>query len=484
LETAPSHKASSFRGDVLRLVSGTAIAQAIGILAAPIVARLYAPEDYGIAATFISIVAIIGVVACLRYELSIVLPDNDREAANLFAISLLAAALVAALIAAVIWFAGDSVKRLLPIPEIAQFLWLVPVAIFVTGTFLALNYWNSRTRHFTRLSVARVSSSLVTTSAQLGAGVTGFATGGSMIAANVGGQVVAVSFLGFRLIKSDSQFLARNIRWREMLNGLKRYRKFPIYSTWSGLLNTASWQLPVLMLGAYFSPAVVGFYVLGFRLLQIPMNLVGGAVSQVFLQRAGEASNKGTLEPLVEGLFRRLVLVGMFPMLVLSLVGEHLYIIVFGENWAQAGIYTQILSIWAFVWFVSSPLARLFFVLGKQEFSLALNGFIFATRLASLAIGGYFQSIYLALALFAATGFFIYGYQALVVLRSVGVAPATAWRVIGQNLLYFVPFGVVLVGLTLLKASSLILTIAAGLSMAIFGAFVLKSEFDVRLPKS
>ena len=237
------------------------------------------------------------------------------------------------------------------------------------------------------------------------------------------------------------------------------------------------------MLGAYFSPAVVGFYALGFRLLQIPMNLVGGAVSQVFMQRAGEASNDGALAPLVESLFQRLVTVGMFPMLVLSLAGEHLYIVVFGENWAQAGVYTQILSVWAFVWFVSSPLARLFFVIGKQEFSLALNAFIFVTRLGALGIGGYLENVYLALGLFAASGFLLYGYQVLVVLQSVDIPLLRAWKVILKNLLFFMPFGGALLGLSLLGASSQIVTIAAGLSAAIFGVFVLMREFDVRVPK-
>jgi hypothetical protein len=35
---------TTFKGDVLRLVSGTGLAQIIGILAAPILTRLYAPE--------------------------------------------------------------------------------------------------------------------------------------------------------------------------------------------------------------------------------------------------------------------------------------------------------------------------------------------------------------------------------------------------------------------------------------------------------
>jgi hypothetical protein len=38
---------TSFKGDVLRLVSGTGLAQLIAILAAPILTRLYAPEAFG-----------------------------------------------------------------------------------------------------------------------------------------------------------------------------------------------------------------------------------------------------------------------------------------------------------------------------------------------------------------------------------------------------------------------------------------------------
>lgn len=42
-----TEKKSSFAGDVLKLVSGTTIAQAIGVLATPLLTRLYAPEAFG-----------------------------------------------------------------------------------------------------------------------------------------------------------------------------------------------------------------------------------------------------------------------------------------------------------------------------------------------------------------------------------------------------------------------------------------------------
>jgi len=49
---------STFAGNVLKLVTGSVFAQGIGVLVAPIVARLFAPEAFGVAALFASIAAL------------------------------------------------------------------------------------------------------------------------------------------------------------------------------------------------------------------------------------------------------------------------------------------------------------------------------------------------------------------------------------------------------------------------------------------
>ncbi|MDI6867843.1 hypothetical protein [Methanoculleus sp.] len=79
-----------------------------------------------------------------------------------------------------LYFGGDALLSLLRAPGLEPYLMLVPPVGFISGVFLALNYWNSRTKHFGRLSVARVASSLATTGTQLGAGFAGYATGGSL----------------------------------------------------------------------------------------------------------------------------------------------------------------------------------------------------------------------------------------------------------------------------------------------------------------
>ena len=94
----------TFAENVLKLVTGSVIAQGIGVIVAPIIARLFAPEAFGVAALFASITGIIGVVACLRYELAIMLPKTDEEAANLLGASLFFVLIITGISVLIIFF--------------------------------------------------------------------------------------------------------------------------------------------------------------------------------------------------------------------------------------------------------------------------------------------------------------------------------------------------------------------------------------------
>jgi lipopolysaccharide exporter len=450
IDTIPRDRRTSFGADVLKLVSGTTAAQALSILAAPLMTRLYAPAAYGTLALFTSITSVLGVIACMRYEFSIMLPASDEEATNLLALSLAFAALVSALTIPVIWWGREPLLEWLNAPQLWAYLWLVPPAVFVAGVFLALNYWNSRTKHFARLSVARVTSAVATTSAMLGAACAGHSTAGAMIAASVGGQAVTTTVLGAQIWRDHGKLFLRTVRWREMLAGLKRHRKFPVFSTGSALLNTASWQLPALLLFRFFSSTIVGYYALGFRILHMPMTMMGAAIAQVFFQRAAEAHVEGTLSCLVESTLRRLVMIGLFPMLTLTIVGRDLFAVVFGSRWVEAGVYTQMLGIWALVWFVASPLSTLFIVLEKQELYVMWDAVNFATRLVSLGIGGAVHNPRVAILLFASSGVVTYGCMNLMIAHHAGVPIGRIARILRGNLAVFLPAGVVLVALSVL----------------------------------
>lgn len=434
---------TSFRSDVVRLVSGTALAQVIGLAAAPILTRLYTPEAFGVAAMFASITAILGVLACMRYELSIILPDNDREAANLLAVSLVITGLTATLTIPLVLYAGEPVVNWLNMPELAPYLWLVPLTVLIYGIFSPLSYWNTRTKHFARLSIARVTSQLAGTSSSLAVGFAGHATGGTLIATSVGGQAVATIVLGGQIWRDNGRFILSCITLSEMWEGVRRHWKFPIYSSWGALINTASWHVPVLMLGVFFSSAVVGFYSLGFRLIQMPMNLIGSAIGQVLYQHGAEARNRGELGLTVDAIFKRMLIIGLLPSLILTIIGEDLFSAIFGIYWSEAGLYVQILAPWALVWFISSPLSAVYFILEKQREELVVHMAILGSRIAALTVGGLLDSPRIAILLFSLGGILAYGYVLQRVFFYSGIVALSQVKVLFRNLinssLYLIP---------------------------------------------
>jgi lipopolysaccharide exporter len=476
-EPVPSPKSRpNFSRDVLKLVSGTTFSQALVILASPILTRLFSPEAFGLLAIFTSITKVLGVVSCLRYEFAIMLPDDERDAVNLLALCVALVTGISLLSLPFFLVFEPAIVSALNAPGLAGHLWLVAPFVFVSGLFVALNYWNSRTRRYGRLAVARIVSSVAITGGQLGAGVAGIATGGALIGASALGQGVATGVLGAQILRDDRQRFGRHVSLASIRAMLVRYKRFPLYDSWSGLLNVSSWQLPSLLLPIFFSPVQVGYYALAFRLIVLPMDLIGSAIQQVFFQRASNAERAGNLAELTEPVFTVLLRIGVFPMLTLALIGEELFSVVFGAAWAEAGLYTQLLAVWALVWLISSPLSSIYMVQEKQSFGLWINIANFVTRLGALVAGGMLGSARLAILFFGVSGIAVYGFLCVRLLMFSGIPMHRTARLVADALLPFLPVGAILLVLKLV-GTPVVIHLALGiLGVALYYVHLFRSD--------
>ena len=105
---------NAFARGVSVLVGGTAGAQLLTVLAAPLLTRLYSPEDFGLLAVYASLLALIGVISSLRYELAIPLPEDDTEAANVAVLSLILVGISTLLSAVLVLLLGSEKNRTRP----------------------------------------------------------------------------------------------------------------------------------------------------------------------------------------------------------------------------------------------------------------------------------------------------------------------------------------------------------------------------------
>jgi lipopolysaccharide exporter len=399
---------TSYWVDVLRLIGGAVASQLIILVSTPVLSRIYQPDAFGESALFLSLMLIFGTVACFRYELAIVLPEKKSSAANLLAGSFTITTCLALLMIPVVGWWGPLLLESFQRDDLLNYLWLVPLALWVNGLFNVLSYWQTRNRNYNTLAASKVLSSVVYAMTAIVVGMLGYATGLSMIASFVLGQVVGVILMLGITLNRDLWFFFSQVSWSSMISEFRKYRKFPLIESWSALMNVVSANLPVLLLSFYFSPAVVGFFALSQRVLNIPMALIGRSVSQVFYQKASVAVHEGLLPSVVVGTLERLITYTTFPFVLLMIIAPELFSLAFGNQWSMAGIYVQILAPWLLMNFLYSPISHLTAVLQLQEVGLFLNGLLLLTRIGSLVYGGWCDSVFLALILYSLTGAVIY----------------------------------------------------------------------------
>src|SRR2546425_10423373 len=104
---------SEFIRHILTLITGTTIAQAIPLVVTPILTRIYSPQDFGLFALYMSIIAILGVVATGRYELAIMLPEKDEDAINVVYISFIITLATSLITLIVFWFFNTEFTSIL-----------------------------------------------------------------------------------------------------------------------------------------------------------------------------------------------------------------------------------------------------------------------------------------------------------------------------------------------------------------------------------
>lgn len=470
----------TFAGDVIKLVSGTTLAQALGILATPILTRLYAPEAFGLLALFASIASLLGIVACLRYEYAIPLPERESDAAALVVACLGFTALITGITFTVVALAGEWMVAMLQAPELGDLLWLIPVFVALSGIAMAFNFWHSRARRFGGISLANVLGAASTTGGKLGAGWAGYAHSGSLIVMTVVGQAITTTWLTVSALRHAGRLFLANAAFRPVWAQLVRYRKFPVYDVWGALLNNASWQVPALLFAACFSQAVVGFYALAFRFICLPMSLIGLSMSQVFYQRLSASRARGEpLSPLVLGVFSRMAALGLFPALIFAIAGPELFAVTFGAHWSEAGVYAQILSLWIGCWFVASPLGLALTALERQGLLLVFNATIFLTRLLAILIGSLRQDVHLALWLFSLTGFLVYGAMVAKVLALTRVSLRQGARALLPPLAAALPLGLALALVKHAWPEPAMVTVAAAVSGIAYLVIVMRRDKEL-----
>jgi lipopolysaccharide exporter len=369
---------SGYLRNVIVLAGGTAAGRLLSVAVAPLLTRLYAPEDLGRVGAFVSFVSFGSVMGALRYEAAIISAEDDREAAWLVIISfalILPMSLMASAVLHILIRRSLLGFGILP-TEAA--LWAFPT-LAGSSAFLAARYWFVRKSLFAVVSRTLVLQQGARATVQVGLGCLRLGWIGLVLgelagrAAGLGRMVVVAAPDVLSAARPASRAAVTRVLWR--------YRNFPIYSLPSSVLDSLVSTIVVPMLAAFYGAAPAGQFALVQMALAVPLAFVGASVSDAFFKRVSDARDAGAdARSLVLRTMGSLMAVGILPAVMVIALGRTLFGVVFGPAWFQAGLMAEAVAPLALAQLVVGPVTPVVFVYNGQRAKLAYD----ASRLLSI----------------------------------------------------------------------------------------------------
>ena len=398
-----------FGRNVLTLMAGTTIAQAIPIAISPILTRIYTPEDLGVYAMYVGIAAIFAVISTGRYELAIMLPRKDADASELVMLSVGIATAVSFILMIIVVCFHEQISKLIGQTENSSWLYFMPVTVFVVGSYNSFNYWLNRKQQYKKMSNNRIIQGVLISGGQVSFGGIAHLPMG-LLWADIFGRIVTTVNVACFYIRDNT--LKINLIKKIAL--ARRYKKFPKHEIPASLFNTSAFQSPFILIPMFFSTSIAGFYFLIFKSVMMPISMIGNAILDVFRSRATTDFQKhGTCRPIFIKTFTILFVVSVPFVLILMFWGQEIFGLVFGENWQSAGQYAQILAPMAMLRLISSPLSYMFFLREKLNWNMYIQFVFMVSTVVSILIGAYFNRPLVMVTLISVTGVFFYSTQVL-----------------------------------------------------------------------
>ncbi len=366
-------------------MSGTVASQLIAYLFAPLITRIYTPEETAELGLYLRIIGVGAALATARYEFALPIVKTHGHSFRLYRLSFWIAGVVSLLsigILLVPLLTGADFNGVL-------FYVLLPFGIFLTAVYNLGTNWAIRLKSFKVITYARISNSVIGNIAKVSFGVMELGYIGLIIGAVLGLAMSGAWFMN-DFFRANRIYRVKSRSPRNWLLA-KEYIEFPTINLPHALMDLSRDLLMAVLLLLLFTKEDFGLYDLSYQMLRVPLVLIGAAIGQVFFQKCAEKYNRNEdILPVARKSVLVLITLSIVPFSLIFFFGEELFTFVFGEKWRYAGVYSEIMAPWFMINFISSPITSIPMVVRKQKefFGLAVIGSIL--MLSCLVLPTYF----------------------------------------------------------------------------------------------
>ena len=349
------------------MLTGTVLAQALPLLAAPLLTRLYSPEAFGLLTLFMGVAGSLAVLATCRMDLAVVLPKSDERAKETAGFAIITTLIVCTL--TVVVLATLVISGAVSFP--ASWIWVVPTMIALLASYQLASGLATRNQSFRRIATASVinQACYVVTSIAIGA-VSSVALG--LVFARTLGQLLASLMLGHGVIYDSFRSVGK-VSWVKATGIFKEFKQFFIFNTPYSLIGSVARDAPIYIFSAFSALGAAGYFGLARTVLMAPTLLASNAFSQVFYREAVALKGTVRLEAITLNLLR-IGFITLAPIFAFCTVwGDHLFVFVFGERWHTSGQLAMALAPAAWLAIQTGWPERLFEVNQRQGVSFGIQ---------------------------------------------------------------------------------------------------------------
>lgn len=363
-------------------MTGAALAQVIPVVGSLVIARQYAPAEFGVFSAWLSVVLFLGVVLTVRFETAFAIVE-DGEPRRLAVLSALTTSVLVASAVGILYGVAAALSSAIAERLPLVMAVLLPLAALAVASAQIWQSWAAAEGRYRELSGMRIAQASAVTVGQIAIGQAS-PRAESLALAHIAGVLLGV-LLSIYLLPPGR--FPRGQSTRILVGFWKQYRRFPMFSLPADAINTAAAQLPVLLVAARFGADIAGLLAMTMRVMGAPIGLLGKAVLDVFKRYAATSyRERGECRADYIRTFRALAIASFGFAVVLVAASEPFFAKAFGERWRDAGtIAVWLVPLFA-LRFIASPLSYMAYIADKQHVDLMRQIALFMMTVITLGL--------------------------------------------------------------------------------------------------
>jgi len=375
---------NSFWRNVITLLSASMLAQAIPFITLPILQKwFFSPEDFGKLAIYASVSTLLASVAAFKYELAIVNAKSQKEANNIFIVSVAIVILFTVFTSLIFLLFSSQLSLWLGTSSIQSYLILIPISVLFLGLFEVFNYWNNRKKTFKTIASAKISKSIAAESSKLGFGYSNIS--GGLIYGRIVGEFFSMMYLVVKFFISDFKNFSKG-NTKQIINSLKQHYRFPLFTMPSVFVGNFIYVIFFALFNKYFGEAKTGIIGISVTYVYAAFALISASFSQVFFKEIHDINGRENLLKVYLKNAKLLALLSLLVTVFVLIIPSDWVVYVLGEKWIEMMPTLKILVFGFAVSFVTSSLSFIYIRLDKQRVMLFFDIFHLALVWFSITI--------------------------------------------------------------------------------------------------